>query len=209
MRVLDATLPPVIIPQTITPPKKCEEDRLIYLIQGDEPLGDEAFNASSVLSPSFVPSNARLNSKITTKSGGSWAPEFTNEDQFLQIDLGRQEPIYGIVVRGSPLYDEYVTSFKVLYSPDGQTFYYVLNDENRPQIFRGSIDSATPVKTIFDTPFEAKLVRINPQTWNNGISLRVELIGCGEEVTTIVPEVEFITVRLSLVCFILIFKLKC
>lgn len=30
-------------------------------------------------------------------------------------------------------------------------------------------------------------MRINPQTWNNQISLRVELIGCGEAISTTVP----------------------
>lgn len=56
------------------------------------------------------------------------------------MDLGRQEPVYGVIVQGSPLYDEYVTSYMVLYSPDDSTnFYYVLNEETppRPQIFRG------------------------------------------------------------------------
>lgn len=197
IRIETETLPPIIIPSTVTPPQQCEEDRYIYLIQGDQPLGDEAFSASSVLSPSFAPNHAYLNSKITSQSGGSWAPEFSNENQYLQIDLGRQEPIYGLVIRGSPLYDEYVTSFQVLYSPDGQIFYYLLNRENRPEIFRGSIDSATPVRTIFEVPFEAQIIRINPQTWNNGISLRVEIIGCGEEITTPTPEFEFITVSIA------------
>lgn len=154
------------------------------MIQGDQPLPDEAFTASSVLGPSFAPWNGRLNSHVTESSGGNWAPEFTNQDQYLEIDLGRLEPIYGVIVKGSPLYDEYVTSYRVLYSPDGHDFFYVLNNEKHPQSFRGSIDQKTPVKQIFDVPFEAKKVRINPQIWNNGISLRVEIIGCGEPTTT-------------------------
>lgn len=102
----------------------------------------------------------------------------------MQINLGRQEPIYGVVVKGSPLYDEYVTSFKVLYSPDGHTFSYIMNENKEPQIFRGSVDPNTPVKQMFTTPVEAKVVRINPHTWHEGICLRVELIGCAELVTT-------------------------
>lgn len=46
------------------------------------------------------------------------------------------------------------------------------------------MDTTTPVKQIFAKPIEAKIVRINPQTWNNAISLRLELIGCGEAKTT-------------------------
>lgn len=44
---------------------------------------------------------------------------------------------------------------------------------------------------VFEVPIEAKVVRINPQTWHNTIALRVELIGCGStpyEPVTVVPE---------------------
>lgn len=94
---------------------------------------------------------------------------------------------------GSPLYSEFVTSYKVFYSLDGSLFHPVLNEKGLPQIFRGSIDCCTAVRQIFDTPIEAKVLKINPQTWQNGISLRVELIGCGEVQTTAVPY-EFITI---------------
>lgn len=47
------------------------------------------------------------------------------------------------------------------------------------------------MQEIFDVPIEAKLVRISPQTWHNGIALRVELIGCGHRTTT--PPYEFLT----------------
>lgn len=39
------------------------------LIQGDQPLPDDAFNASSVLSPFFAPSNARFNNRPSETSG--------------------------------------------------------------------------------------------------------------------------------------------
>lgn len=40
------------------------------------------------------------------------------------------------------------------------------------------------MRQVFDVPIEAKVIRINPQTWHNAIALRVELIGCGEGVST-------------------------
>lgn len=66
--------------------------------------------------------------------GGSWAPKYSNKDQYLQINLGRPEPVYGIIVRGNPLYDEFVTSYRVQYSPDGIVFYYILNEEKYPMV---------------------------------------------------------------------------
>jgi von Willebrand factor len=182
-----------ILLSTVTPPKKCDEDHFVDLIQGDQALPDVVFNASSVLSDAFRPSFAKFTPTADSQSEGSWSPQYTDNHQYLEIDLGQQEPIYGIKIKGSPVYDEYVTSYKVYYSPDAAgMFFPVLNKQNLPQIFRGSIDGKTPVEQIFDTPFEAQVVRINPQTWHTGIALRVELIGCGEPLTTTVLY-EFIT----------------
>ncbi|XP_050302983.1 hemocytin [Anthonomus grandis grandis] len=181
------TTTPQYFEPSVSPPPECTEDRMISLIQNDQPLPDSAFSASSTLSESFSPKNARLDSKITEKSGGSWSPQYASQDEYLEVDFGQQEPVYGVIIRGSPLYDEYVTSYMIQYSPDdGTSFYYVLNQENppRPQIFRGSIDATTPVKEIFSKPFEAKRIRIRPQTWHTGISLRMEIIGCSHDMPT-------------------------
>jgi F5/8 type C domain len=43
-------------------------------------------------------------------------------EQYLQVDLGRQHPVYAISVRGNPLTMQFVTSYKVLFSTDGHTF---------------------------------------------------------------------------------------
>ncbi|RZC42307.1 hemocytin, partial [Asbolus verrucosus] len=191
---LPVSVPKPILTDTETPPEKCDEDRFIDLLQGDQALPDVVFNASSVLSSSFEPEFARFNTKAEGKSGGSWSPKYSRTSEYLEINLGHQEPIYGIKIKGNPLYDEYITSFRVFYSHDGGTFFPVFNKERLPQIFRGSIDTTTPVQHIFDTPFEAQIIRINPQTWHTSISLQVELIGCGEALSTTVLY-EFITVH--------------
>lgn len=82
------------------------------------PLSDAAFSASSVLNDAHQPWHARSGAKVPTTSAGAWSPKDSNRDQYLQIDLGRIEPIYGVIILGNPLYDEYVTSFQVLYSQD-------------------------------------------------------------------------------------------
>lgn len=116
---------------------------------------------------------------------GSWSPSKSNKRQYLDINLGRVEPVYGVVVKGSPLYNDYVTSYFVLYSQDGTSFHIIEGKNGRPKKFRGSTDAKTPVKVMFDVPFEAKIIRINPRSWNNAIALKVELIGCGELFTTV------------------------
>jgi hypothetical protein len=124
-----------ILLSTVTPPKKCDEDHFVDLIQGDQALPDVVFNASSVLSDAFRPSFAKFTPTADSQSEGSWSPQYSDNHQYLEIDLGQQEPIYGIKIKGSPVYDEYVTSYKVYYSPDAAgMFFPVLNKQNLPQV---------------------------------------------------------------------------
>lgn len=77
----------IVVISTVTPPTTCDEDRLgllrikvisknfihcyryIDLVQGDQPLPDEAFSASSTLGKLYAPHNARFTSNVTEKSG--------------------------------------------------------------------------------------------------------------------------------------------
>lgn len=81
-------------------------------------------------------------------------------------------------MRGSPLFDQYVTSYKILHSFDGIAFHYLNGENDSPQIFRGPIDSHTPVEVTFINPIEPKIVRIYPLTWHESIAIRFELLGC-------------------------------
>lgn len=100
-------------------------------------------------------------------------------NQYLQIEFPSLTPIYGVIVRGSPILSQYVTSFKVLYSLYDGVFFHVIEDEHgNPQIFSGSVDQNTHVKNIFHTPAEAKYVRIYPLSFEGSIALRAEILGC-------------------------------
>lgn len=91
-------------------------------------------------------------------------------------------------MQGSPLLSQYVTSYKILYSVDGQTFHNVVDETNQPQLFSGSIDPKTPVKSMFKIPIEAKVIRFYPVTWSGAIAMRVELLGCSLQKTpTVTP----------------------
>jgi len=48
------------------------------------------------------------------------------------------------------------------------------------QIFTGNTDSTTPVTNTIQFPIEAKSIKIFPTRWQNGISLRWEILGCIE-----------------------------
>ncbi|XP_019614562.1 PREDICTED: LOW QUALITY PROTEIN: uncharacterized protein LOC109462448 [Branchiostoma belcheri] len=46
------------------------------------------------------------------------------------------------------------------------------------QVFTGNTDNHTPVTNILDTPVDARYVRFYPQSWNDKIAMRVEILGC-------------------------------
>lgn len=98
--------------------------------------------------------------------------------QYLQIAFDAPKPLYGVILQGSPIFDQYVTSFKILHSFDGVAFHYLVDETTKPQVFSGPIDSRTPVKSMFKIPIEAKVIRIYPLTWHGSISIRAELLGC-------------------------------
>jgi len=58
--------------------------------------------------------------KIDTEH--TWLAGEDDKDQYLQIDLGLSKPIYAVLVRGNPLTEQYVTSYKILFSNDGYIF---------------------------------------------------------------------------------------
>lgn len=67
-------------------------------------------------------------------TGGSWKPKVTDTNQFIQVKLNRKEPIYGVIMQGNPLFDHFVTSYKVLYSENGHHFGEIKTKEGLPQV---------------------------------------------------------------------------
>lgn len=85
-------------------------------------LGPSSFNASSWYDINTAPQFAQLYSKQNTY----WKPKQSSENEYLQIDLGHSDNIYGLEISGNPVGDEFVTSYKVMFSLDGISHSYVL-----------------------------------------------------------------------------------
>lgn len=79
---------------------------------GPHSLPDSIFNASSKLAPDHAPHKARLTKNPKT-GGGSWSPQINDQMQYLELNFGHAEPIYGVIMAGSPEFNNYVTLFKV------------------------------------------------------------------------------------------------
>ncbi|KAF6208903.1 hypothetical protein GE061_014645, partial [Apolygus lucorum] len=173
-----STLPPteniIIIPTTVTPPPVCQSDRFVPLLPD---LSDSAFSASSS-NIGHLPNNARI------ISGSSWRPVSSDlTDQWLQVDLGSQQPVYGITIKGDATQFAKLDSFYIMHSANGVSFTYVGSSVN-PELFSGPIDSAEGVTRMFAEPFEARFIRVIPVAWSMFPALRIELLGCDHSTPT-------------------------
>jgi streptogramin lyase len=80
--------------------------------------------------------------------------------------------IAGIAVKGRYNDDQWVKTFKVQSMGVTGTWTYVEDDK----VFTGNSDRDTQVNVTFAVPVEARYVRIYPQSWNEYVSLRAEII---------------------------------
>ncbi|XP_078685993.1 uncharacterized protein LOC144918818 [Branchiostoma floridae x Branchiostoma belcheri] len=149
-------------------------------------IRNSQFSASSSVSDSWQPWEARLN------SGSAWIPRYLSTSEWLQVDLLKRMSITGIQTQGQDDHWRYVylvTSYKLLYSDDGTDLNWNTFQENgSDKIFEGNIESidADRVKTNYiDPPIVTRFIRLMPVTWSRwGIGLRLELLGCELESNT-------------------------
>lgn len=152
-------------------------------------MPDSIFTASSFKDEYNSPKYARFVSRDNPNKH-IWMPQTSDVSQYLKISLSYPVSVYGVIIRGSKSMDNYVTSYKMLYSFDDMIYYKVAND-GVEQILRGPIDGHTPVESVLGVPIEAKFIRIYPLTWHGAIAMQVELLTCAtlnEVKTTVAME---------------------
>ncbi|XP_053128741.1 lactadherin isoform X2 [Hemicordylus capensis] len=149
-------------------------------------ISDQQITASSVYKTwgidafTWHPHYARLD-KIGKSN--AWAALTNDRDEWLQIDLGREKKVTGIITQGARDFGhiQYVAAYKIAHSDDGRSWtLYKDSRANSTKIFQGNYDNNSHKKNVFDAPFYARFVRILPESWHNRITLRVELLGCDE-----------------------------
>ncbi|XP_014469310.1 PREDICTED: hemocytin isoform X2 [Dinoponera quadriceps] len=172
----------ILLQSTASPPAECDSRRYVPLVQSGKVL----VHASSSEVPVLRPENLWVRAPGTSSPDhvGFWEPKVSDSHQWLAVEFEKIEPVYGVVLQGAVTEDKFVTSYHVLFSEDGQTFSYVSGRERRAHVFRGPVDRAQSVKQMFDQPIEAKIIRIEPLTWHNGIAVRADVLGCQDHLTT-------------------------
>ncbi|XP_077527874.1 hemocytin-like isoform X2 [Haemaphysalis longicornis] len=169
------TTPLVIVPAKPTPHPSCSY--FVRVVDGPVPLRDSSFKASSSRDTSTGPQAARL------RSVGSWVPN-PGSDEFIEVDIGKVVPLYGIETKGDPGRGAWVTSFVLLYSQDGVAYSQLSNPDGSPKALGGNHDARSLHLQYFEEPLEARFVRIQPRTWVSEPALKFELFACAIETSS-------------------------
>ncbi|XP_038602347.1 lactadherin isoform X2 [Tachyglossus aculeatus] len=151
-----------------------------HLIHDKQITASSTFKTWGLDAFSWHPYFARLDKK---GKSNAWAAKGNEATEWLQIDLGTQKRVTGIITQGARDFGhiQYVAAYRVAHSDDGKTWTeYQDSITKSAKIFPGNSDNNSHKKNVFDQPFYARFVRILPTAWHDRITLRVELLGCDE-----------------------------
>ncbi|XP_030631410.1 neuropilin 1b [Chanos chanos] len=141
-------------------------------------VSDSQISVSPRMERGWLPEQARL---LTGRTG--WTPALVqaSSDQWLQVDLGQERLVTGLVLQGGKLKDKnvFVKKFRVSHSTTGSNWTTVTEGKTRkPKIFTGNLNHDTPeVRSL--VPVLTRFVRVHPDRGSpDGMGLRLELLGC-------------------------------
>jgi hypothetical protein len=145
-------------------------------VPGSIPAIESGMNvtASSIWAPSHDTSRIRLNFGGNREGSSSWCAATNSLHEWVQVSSLIPKRWVKISTQGRGDVTEglqFVTSYRVLYSLNARSWFYADNG----RIFIGNSDNVQVVTHLFDEPFLAKIVRLEPVTANNHISLRMEI----------------------------------
>ncbi|AWP20966.1 putative SCO-spondin-like [Scophthalmus maximus] len=174
---------------------------------GDEcwaPLGVQTLPASSFSASSqqtgHPPEAARLHGWDPHRDLQGWSPEpeeykdlpqrspgghsSNTQSPYLQIDLLKPFNITGVLTQGGGVFGTFVSSFYIQFSQDGRqwhTYKELITDARpRAKVFLGNHDDRGVAESKLDRIVSAQFVRLLPHDFQNGIYLRLEIMGCGD-----------------------------
>ncbi|MDB4675372.1 discoidin domain-containing protein [Akkermansiaceae bacterium] len=113
-----------------------------------------------------------------------WSAQNNTVGEWYQLDNGVVGKITGVAIKGRATAGQWVTGFKV--KSKGATGTWT--DVDGGKVYTGNTDMTTQVDVTFDTPVDARYIRIYPQTWNGHMSLRADIVA-GETRTNKTPTV--------------------
>ncbi|XP_078343345.1 uncharacterized protein LOC144629051 isoform X2 [Oculina patagonica] len=159
-------------------------------------IKDAQISASSQWDANHAAVQARLHFKAGGGKEGGWSARASNQNQWLQVDLGDVTSVKVIGTQGrNGGGDQWVTSYKLQYSNDVNSFLnYKDPGSSTDKIFTANTDRDTVVYHTLSLPSKVRYIRVVPWTWHNHISMRMELYGCPGKISVTVSPSATITV---------------
>jgi len=105
-------------------------------------------------------------------SAASWSPSTSAGVHWMQIDLGANKTISGVVTQGRYDFGQWVKSYKVEYSTNGTNWFWVDGES----VFSGNSDQDTKVTNNFNTNVSARYIKIYPVTYSGWPSMRAGVV---------------------------------
>ncbi|XP_028414250.1 venom prothrombin activator pseutarin-C non-catalytic subunit-like [Dendronephthya gigantea] len=141
------------------------------------PLGAEDGRIKNSQMSSSTEKNGFSASKGRLNGAASWRPDDDDQNQWLQVDLGKKKLVTAIATQGFGSNRYWVKTYSISYGVDKENLTsYKINATQK--VFDGNTDENSVVTNVLSPAVTARYIRIHPKTWNNHISLRVELYGC-------------------------------
>ena len=114
-----------------------------------------------------------------------WSAQNNTVGEWYQLDNGVVGKIAGVAIKGrAAAFDQWVETFKV--QSKGATGTW--SDVDSGKVYTGNTDMETQVDVTFDAPVDARYIRIYPQTWNNHMSMRADIVA-GKTRTDKIPTI--------------------
>ncbi|XP_059822920.1 inactive carboxypeptidase-like protein X2 isoform X1 [Hypanus sabinus] len=149
-------------------------------------VADDQLLASSFLRHGLGPQRVRLNMQAGTENeeeddfyDGAWCAQVEDQSQWIEVDARKLVEFSGVITQGrdSMLHNDWVNTYYVQFSNDSRTW-ITYTDGYYDWLFYGNVDTDTPVLSEFPVTVVARYIRINPQSWNGSLCMRMEVLAC-------------------------------
>ncbi|XP_035685561.1 uncharacterized protein LOC118422151 [Branchiostoma floridae] len=107
----------------------------------------------------------------------AWCAGALTPGQWIQVDLGHAT-VSGVITQGRRGTAQYVTSYRLSFSEDGNSWTTYKDRDGSDKLFTGNTDDWGLVTHILHSPVTTRYIRFVVQTWHSHISMRVEVLGC-------------------------------
>lgn len=134
------------------------------------PFGDfdEKIHASSVYNENYNEKGCKLNVMMPSGKASAWCAKAEDKNPWIEVDFDIALLIDAVSIQGRGDYNQYVTKFRILQSPDGKHFIHL-------QEFEGNKDNTSVVKRYFNKPVLTKAIRLQILEFKEHPSLRFDL----------------------------------